>query len=54
VGDRVIATDPKSGESKVEDVTELHRNIDRELSDVTVKDQGGNASTLKTTQNHPF
>ena len=54
VGDRVLATDPTTGVSKAEDVTQLHRNTDHEFSDVTVRDQDGHTSVLNTTQNHPF
>jgi len=54
VGDKVKATDPQTGKSTSEPVTQLHRNTDRKFSDVTVKDQNGKASVLNTTQNHPF
>jgi len=54
VGDKVLATDPTTGVSKAEDVTQLHRNTDHDFSDVTVKDQNGRTSVLNTTQNHPF
>jgi hypothetical protein len=35
-------------------VTALHRNVDREFTDVTVVDEAGVESVVKTTQNHPF
>ncbi|MGW0432571.1 LamG-like jellyroll fold domain-containing protein [Micromonospora sp. NPDC003197] len=54
VGDHVVATDPETGVSLAKPVTELHRNTDWELTDLTVRDQDGNTTTLETTQNHPF
>ncbi|MEV4627811.1 LamG-like jellyroll fold domain-containing protein [Micromonospora sp. NPDC049523] len=36
VGDQVVATDPETGVSLAKPVTELHRNTDTELTDVTV------------------
>ncbi|MFC3992333.1 LamG-like jellyroll fold domain-containing protein [Actinoplanes siamensis] len=54
VGDTVVATDPETGKSYEQPVTQLHRNTDHEFSDVTVKDQDGKSATLNTTQNHPF
>ncbi|BCY10433.1 Hint domain-containing protein [Actinoplanes sp. L3-i22] len=50
VGDQVLATDPVTGVTKPEPVTELHRNVDTALADVTV-DSG---AVLHTTQEHPF
>jgi hypothetical protein len=54
VGDQVMAADPKSGGSKIETVTQLHRNTDHDLTKLTVKDQNNKKSVLNTTQNHPF
>jgi large repetitive protein len=54
VGDTVVATDPETGKSYEQPVTQLHRNTDHEFSDVTVKDEDGKSATLNTTQNHPF
>jgi large repetitive protein len=54
VGDEVVATDPETGKSYKQPVTQLHRNTDHEFSDVTVKDQDGKTTVLDTTQNHPF
>nr|MDT0658578.1 polymorphic toxin-type HINT domain-containing protein [Micromonospora sp. DSM 115978] len=54
VGDRVIATDPQTGVTAAKPVTQLHRNTDRELTDLTVTDHDGDTSTLSTTPNHPF
>jgi hypothetical protein len=36
VGDRVVATDPETGVSLVKPVTQLHRNTDKDLTNVTV------------------
>ncbi|MFJ8580372.1 LamG-like jellyroll fold domain-containing protein [Micromonospora sp. NPDC093277] len=58
IGDKVKATDPKTGKTVTKPVTALHLNRDRELADVTVatrtKDKVTSKSTLKTTPNHPF
>ncbi|MFV2022902.1 polymorphic toxin-type HINT domain-containing protein [Micromonospora sp. LOL_023] len=61
VGDQVVATDPVSGTSSPKPVTQLHRNTDRELTDVRVRtsdnhnrDGGGATVVVETTPNHPF
>jgi hypothetical protein len=54
VGDEVVATDPRTDESAAKEVTALHRNVDREFTDLTVVDEAGVESVVKTTQNHPF
>jgi hypothetical protein len=63
VGDEVLATDPETGETTVQTVTDLHVNLDRELTDLTLVPVGeglgdhttrGPTTTLETTQNHPF
>ncbi|MEV6299127.1 polymorphic toxin-type HINT domain-containing protein [Actinoplanes sp. NPDC051861] len=54
IGDKVIATDPHTGKQTAQPVTQLHRNTDHELTDLTVKDQHGRSSVLNTTQNHPL
>lgn len=54
VGDRVLATDPVTGESAVRTVTVLHRHTDTDLAEVTVVDADGDVSVLHTTQHHPF
>lgn len=54
VGDKVIATDPKMGKSEPKRVTQLHRNTDKDLTDLTVRDQDGKTSKVKTTWHHPF
>ncbi|MGN9918058.1 LamG-like jellyroll fold domain-containing protein [Micromonospora palomenae] len=54
VGDKVTATDPKTGKSQPKQVTQLHRNNDKDLTDVTVRDRNGKTTKVKTTQHHPF
>jgi len=54
IGDRVMATDPVSGKSAAKPVTRLHRNTDRELTDLTVRTSGGLTTVVRTTPNHPF
>jgi RHS repeat-associated protein len=54
-GDKVIATDPVSGETAAKPVTDVHRNNDRDLADVTIRDtKSGGITVLHTTANHPF
>lgn len=55
LGDKVTATEPRTGETTAKAVTALHHNLDTELADVTVtNDQTGETTTVKTTANHPF
>jgi hypothetical protein len=59
VNDRVVATDPDTGQTAAEPVTDLHLNRDTDLTDVTVAAAVGIAvgsatATLHTTQHHPF
>ena len=54
IGDQVIATDPVSGTSLPKPVTRLHRNTDRELTDVQVRTSNGTSTVVETTPNHPF
>ncbi|HTJ34948.1 MAG TPA: LamG-like jellyroll fold domain-containing protein [Dactylosporangium sp.] len=53
LGDRVLATDPATGRTTARTVQLLHRNRDRDLTDVTV-DDGGRVSVIHTTDHHPF
>ncbi|PRY28230.1 polymorphic toxin-type HINT domain-containing protein [Pseudosporangium ferrugineum] len=53
VGDEVVATDPETGTTRSEEVTETHVNLDRELADVTVSVNGDDI-VLETTTHHPF
>jgi RHS repeat-associated protein len=54
VGDKVVSTDPDTGQTTIRTVTTLHLNNDTDLTDVTVTDTAGHAQTLHTTQHHPF
>jgi RHS repeat-associated protein len=55
VGDRVLSTDPVTGKTTVKQVVLLHKNSDTDLADVMVRDlRTGKATTLHTTQHHPF
>ncbi|GAA0811418.1 LamG-like jellyroll fold domain-containing protein [Spirilliplanes yamanashiensis] len=54
VGDKVEAKDPETGKSGDRQVTAIHRNLDRELTDLKVRNNKGKTYVLKTTQNHPF
>ncbi len=54
VGDKVMATDPVAGVSVPKQVTQLHRNLDEDLTDLTVKDQDGKVTKVETTWHHPF
>ncbi|WP_067498327.1 polymorphic toxin-type HINT domain-containing protein [Actinoplanes sp. TFC3] len=55
VGDAVLATDPQTGQTESRPVVELHRNLDKDLADVTVRDaETGKQVVLHTTQHHPF
>ncbi|MFI7596710.1 polymorphic toxin-type HINT domain-containing protein [Actinoplanes sp. NPDC049681] len=53
VGEEVLATDPETGATSAEPVTELHRNLDTDFADVTVGASGGD-QVVRTTQHHPF
>jgi hypothetical protein len=49
IGDRVLATDPQSGRTEARPVTDVFRNQDTALADVTV-----GSAVLHTTAEHPF
>ncbi|MET8907613.1 LamG-like jellyroll fold domain-containing protein [Micromonospora sp. NPDC004551] len=54
LGDKVAATDPQARRTVAEPVTALHHNQDRDLTNVTVKNEAsGKTTVLKTTQHHP-
>ncbi|MGW3353760.1 polymorphic toxin-type HINT domain-containing protein [Nonomuraea rubra] len=53
-GDEVRATDPKTGRTEAKKVTVVHRNIDTDMTDVTIKTADGRRSVLHTTAEHPF
>jgi len=54
VGDKVLATDPKTGKTSARTVTTLHVNQDNELTDLSVRTPDGRTTVLNTTQHHPF
>ncbi|WP_203914523.1 LamG-like jellyroll fold domain-containing protein [Rhizocola hellebori] len=61
IGDKVVATDPVTGETSAQPVTALHANLDDDLTNVTVGEgegdrstRGPTAVTLETTDHHPF
>jgi hypothetical protein len=54
VGDEVWAADPETGQAEAEKVTAVHRNIDTDMADVTIKSAEGRPTTLHTTTEHPF
>lgn len=53
IGDLVKATDPVHGVTLNEPVTQLHSNLDTDLTDLTISANHQNA-ILHTTTNHPF
>jgi hypothetical protein len=50
VGDKVLATDPRTGVTGAEPVTALHENLDTDFADVTINGD----QAVRTTQHHPF
>lgn len=55
LGDKVLATNAKTGKRAARTVTALHINVDRELVDLKVRDvRSGRTDTLYTTKHHPF
>lgn len=55
IGDQVLATDPATGRTQSKEVTVLHRNRDRDLAELTIRDDAtGRSTVLKTTWHHPF
>ncbi|GAA2909869.1 hypothetical protein Acy02nite_89410 [Actinoplanes cyaneus] len=55
LGDKVLATDPKTGQTEGEPVSVLHHHQDSDFADVTVKDdKTGETTVVKATANHPF
>jgi hypothetical protein len=54
IGDRVVATDPKTGETGSHKVTQLHTNQDTDLVDLTIRTSDGTTATIHTTSRHPF
>ena len=54
VGDKVVATDPETGKTTVQEVTELYNNLDHDLVDIKVWLSNGDVETIHTTVHHPF
>lgn len=54
VGDRVLAADPETGETRAEPVTATHQDIDADLADVAVRQPSGRSEIVHTTARHPF
>jgi RHS repeat-associated protein len=54
LGDTVRATDPATGRTTSQPITELHRHLDQELTDLALADAAGNLAILHTTPNHRF
>ncbi|WP_433076607.1 LamG-like jellyroll fold domain-containing protein [Dactylosporangium sp. CA-052675] len=54
VGDQVLATDPTTEATQGKTVESLHRNLDTDLTDVTVRTKEGSDAVLHTTWFHPF
>ncbi|MFD5137627.1 DddA-like double-stranded DNA deaminase toxin [Streptomyces sp. NPDC058378] len=58
IGDKVLATDPKSGKRKIETVTaEIKGEGTKRLVEVTIDidgDQGSSTASITATYNHPF
>ena len=54
LGDQVTATDPTTGRTSARTVTTLHTNIDTDLVELTIADQDGKQTILRTTAHHPF
>ncbi|GLH99940.1 type IV secretion protein Rhs [Phytohabitans aurantiacus] len=53
-GDKVRAHNPETRTTTNERVTDLHINADTELTDLTIRTETGQLTTLETTQHHPF
>jgi Pretoxin HINT domain/A nuclease family of the HNH/ENDO VII superfamily with conserved AHH len=54
IGDRVRTTDTATGATVIRAVTALHRNHDRDLTDLVVRDSAGHVSVVHTTEHHRF
>ncbi|TFB94552.1 hypothetical protein E3O48_08035 [Cryobacterium sp. HLT2-28] len=55
LGDEVTATDPETGETTSETITQLHVNQDTDLTDITVQDETTDTrAVLHTTGQHQF
>ncbi|WP_426633817.1 ricin-type beta-trefoil lectin domain protein [Planosporangium sp. 12N6] len=54
VDDKVVTTDPDTGQTTTRPVTALHINKDTDLTDVILTGADGHTQILHTTQHHPF
>lgn len=54
VGDKVLATNPRTGRTESRDVTATHLNHDKKFTDLTVRTSNGKSALIRTTQDHPF
>ncbi|MEV6345208.1 LamG-like jellyroll fold domain-containing protein [Actinoplanes sp. NPDC051851] len=55
LGDKVLATDPATGDTEGKPVSVLHHHQDTDFADVTVRDdKTGKTTTVESTANHPF
>ena len=54
IGDEVLATDPRTGVTRAEEVTHLHVNTDNYLVNLEVELTGDRTVTVRTTEEHPF
>ncbi|MFC3386354.1 polymorphic toxin-type HINT domain-containing protein [Couchioplanes azureus] len=54
VGDKVLATDPKTSRTEGREVTATHINDDRKFTNLTVRTSDGKQALIRTTQEHPF
>ena len=54
IGDRVLATDPETGETIEQEVTELHDNVDHEFMAVRIAADDGRRGVIRTTSHHSF
>ncbi|MCD5353835.1 polymorphic toxin-type HINT domain-containing protein [Kineosporia mesophila] len=54
IGDKVLATDPATGESGARTVTAVMVHQDTELTDLSIRDESGKTAVVHTTQEHPF
>ncbi|WP_412539129.1 polymorphic toxin-type HINT domain-containing protein [Longispora sp. K20-0274] len=54
LGDDVLATDPGDGKTRSDEVSDLHLNVDYELTDVFIQSPNGTTEVIHTTVEHPF
>jgi RHS repeat-associated protein len=54
VGDELKTTDPVTGVTRDEVVTQLHDNLDTDMADVVVSTGDNRAAVIHTTENHRF